>query len=43
VEEAGICKNGNESSGVPCNDGKLFNGCTTGGLSSNAQLHRVGY
>jgi hypothetical protein len=26
---------------VPINAGKFLSGCTTGGLSSNAQLHRV--
>jgi hypothetical protein len=26
---------------VPSNAGKLSSGCTTGGLSSSAQLHRV--
>jgi hypothetical protein len=28
---------------VPCNAGKLPSGCTTGGLTSSAQLHRVSY
>jgi hypothetical protein len=28
---------------VPYNSGKLPSGCTTGGFSSSAQLHRVSY
>jgi hypothetical protein len=34
------CERGNERSG-PINAGKLSSGCTTGGLSSSAQLRRV--
>jgi hypothetical protein len=38
----GPCQCGNES-WISIDAGKFFTGCTTGGLSSNAQVHKANY